>query len=56
MSEQTFPDELPASYRAQYGGQWLHDREGSPLPEATQARVRSRVEETVATVKAKHGL
>jgi acetoin utilization protein AcuC len=56
MSEQTFPDELPASYRAQYGGQWLHDREGPPLNEATQARVRSRVEETVAALKAHHKL
>ncbi len=56
MSEQTFPDELPASYRAQYGGRWLHDREGLSLPEAVQARVRSRVGEMVAAVKAQHGL
>jgi acetoin utilization protein AcuC len=27
MSRQTFPDPLPAAYQAEYGGEWLRDRE-----------------------------
>ena len=56
MSAQTFPDALPASYRATYGGRWLHDHEGPSLPETVKARIRSRVEETVAALKARHHL
>mgnify|MGYP001200954672 CR=1 FL=1 len=51
-----FPDALPESYRIQYGGRWLHDRENPSLPEALKARIRSQVEETVNALKARHDL
>ncbi|MBN1250207.1 MAG: acetoin utilization protein AcuC [Anaerolineae bacterium] len=51
MSEQAFPDELPQSYRDQYGGQWLHDRDPAPIDRATRDRARRRAEEVVAAVK-----
>jgi acetoin utilization protein AcuC len=51
MSGQTFPDELPASYREQYGGTWLHDREVPSISEAMRSHVRHRVEETVKALK-----
>jgi acetoin utilization protein AcuC len=56
MSEQSFPDALPDSYRTRYGGRRLRDREGPALREDVRARIRSRVEETVTAVKTRHDL
>jgi acetoin utilization protein AcuC len=56
MSGQTFPDELPEAYRAQYGGRWLHDHQRPVIPEEVRARVRRRVEETVDALKARYNL
>jgi acetoin utilization protein AcuC len=56
MSEQTFADALPASYRTQYGGRWLHDREGPVLPDAARARIRQQVEKTVDALRSRHHL
>lgn len=56
MSEQRFPDELPQSYRDQYGGQWLRDREEAPIDRTTRARARRRAEEVVAEVKTRFEL
>ena len=56
MSEQTFPDVLPESYRGRYGGHWLRDRETPSLPEAAKARIWSHVKETVNALKARHNL
>ena len=51
MSGQSFPDELPEQYRAEYGGQWLRDHDRPQLDEATRRRVRQNVEAVVAKVK-----
>jgi acetoin utilization protein AcuC len=56
MSEQVFPDTLPEGYRHRYGGDWLHDREPAPVPDATRARARRHAEEVVAAVKDRFGL
>lgn len=52
MSDQSFADELPKAYRARYGGQWLRDREGPHLDEATRRRVRASIKDVVAKAKA----
>src|SRR3990170_7368552 len=51
MSGQTLPEELPPSYRARYGGQWLHDHERPEIDPLIRRHVRSVVEERVARVK-----
>jgi len=56
MTGQDFPDELPAGYRAAYGGAWLRDRERPRLDEATRRRVRQGVESVVARVRQRHDL
>ncbi len=56
MSGQTFPDELPESYRTRYGGQWLRDHEEPGIDDFTRQRVRHKVEEIVAEVKRVHHL
>ena len=56
MSGQTFPDELPEAYTAEYGGQWLHDHEQPDVGDVTRKRVRQRVEEVVAEVQKVHKL
>lgn len=56
MSEQTLDGALPTAYREQYGGRWLHDEASPQLDEEVRARIRQRVEETVAEVKRRFGL
>ena len=56
LSGQTFPDELPASYREQYGGHWLHDREAPSIAETVRSRVRDRVWETVGALQEQYDL
>jgi acetoin utilization protein AcuC len=56
MSGQTFPDELPASYREQYGGHRLHDREAPSILEAARSRIRHRVEETIRALQEQYDL
>lgn len=52
MAGLTFPEELPADYRARYGGRHLHDLAVPDIPESLQARNRQTVEATVARLKA----
>lgn len=54
MSEQDFPDALPASYRSVYGGDWLHDQEAPRREEAVEERVWSTVERVVQAAKRVH--
>ncbi|HOT91639.1 MAG TPA: acetoin utilization protein AcuC [Anaerolineae bacterium] len=54
MSGQTFPDALPESYRARYGGQWLRDHESPPLSDAAREYVAERTREVIAEVKRTH--
>ncbi len=56
MSGQSFPDELPARYRARYGGQWLQDRDGPYLDAAMRNWVRQDVERVVPAVKQHHNI
>ena len=56
MTGQDFPDELPAGYRATYGGEWLRDRERPRLDESTRHRVRQGVEAVVTAVRQRHDL
>ncbi len=56
MSGQLFSDELPAGYRARYGGQWLRDHERPNLNDETRRWVRQEVEVVVAQVKQHHYL
>jgi acetoin utilization protein AcuC len=56
MSGQTFPDELPTTYREQYGGRWLHDREAPLISDVVRSRVRHRVEETVEALQERYDL
>ena len=56
MAGLSLPDELPESYRAEYGGKWLEDRDGPEIDPVLQSLVRRRVEEVVAQVKRAHGL
>ncbi len=56
MSRQTFPDPLPAAYRAEYGGEWLRDRETVRFSPEVQRQIRAAVEAVVAAVKQQHGL
>lgn len=51
MSGQEFPDALPETYRAKYGGQWLRDR---PLETSPSDQVREKVKAVVADVKKYH--
>lgn len=54
MSGVSLPEELPPTYRAKYGGQWLHDRQSPVVSETQKSLVRQSVEATVARVKAHH--
>jgi len=56
MSGQLFSDELPAGYRARYGGQWLRDHERPNLNDEMRRWVRQEVEVVVAQVKQHHHL
>lgn len=56
MSGQTFPDSLPERYRANYGGQYLHDDKPPRLDEATRLRVRRNVEIVVERVERLHNI
>lgn len=51
MSEQTFDDALPASYRETYGGEHLHDPADTKIRTSDQTVIRRQVEETVASLK-----
>ncbi len=56
MSGQTFPDEMPLSFRMKYGGEWLHDHEESPFSSDREDRLRSLIERTVSVVKELHNI
>jgi len=47
MSEQAFPDELPASYAQRYGGGTLWDHSAPRYDESTQETVQRQIERTV---------
>ena len=51
MSEQDFPDELPASYRDRYGVATLSDAEGPPVTERLREDARSYAEKSVQEVR-----
>ena len=56
MAGLSFPDELPADYREQYGGRWLQDREQDfNLPPAQQ-EISHQVASVVESVKRVHKL
>lgn len=56
MAGLDFPEELPPIYRSAYGGRWLRDQESVELDEAIRRRIRSSVENVVASVCHTHGL
>jgi acetoin utilization protein AcuC len=56
MAGLSLSDELPESYRAEYGGRYLEDQEGPEIDPFVKGLVRRRVEEVVAQVKQVHGL
>jgi acetoin utilization protein AcuC len=56
MSGQSFAAELPASYRAEYGGRWLRDDSSSPLTPAAKRAMEKRVATVVAEVARHHDL
>jgi acetoin utilization protein AcuC len=56
MSGQTFPDEIPLSFRMKYGGEWLRDREGPTLSSEKEYRLRSSIEQIISSVKKLHQL
>ncbi|HUT18341.1 MAG TPA: acetoin utilization protein AcuC, partial [Anaerolineae bacterium] len=51
MSEQEFPDEIPASYAQRYGDRRLHDRGGPRLDPRDAARARAHAERQVAALQ-----
>jgi hypothetical protein len=56
MGSLNLPDELPASYRDQYGGVWLHDQEQKAEHFPTQEDISRQVEKVVESVKRIHDL
>jgi acetoin utilization protein AcuC len=56
MASLNLPDELPASYRDQYGGVWLHDQEQKAEHFPTQEDISRQVEKVVESVKRIHDL
>jgi acetoin utilization protein AcuC len=56
MSQQDFPDPLPAAYQAQYGDEWLRDQESIRLSPGVETQIRAAVEVVVAAVRQQHGL
>ena len=56
MAGLEFPEELPAGYRATYGGRYLTDQSTYCLKEPARQLLRDKVEETVRTLKIRHQL
>jgi acetoin utilization protein AcuC len=56
MSGQSFADELPASYRSRYGGEWLHDHQSPRIDPGTTRRVRQETQAVVARLKIIHAI
>jgi len=56
MSGQSFPDQLPASYREKYLGEWLSDRETPLINVSDQARIDREVDSTLSELKRLHRL
>ncbi|NIS81123.1 MAG: acetoin utilization protein AcuC [Anaerolineales bacterium] len=56
MTEQTFPDELPQDYRANFGGNRLQDDQAPQIDEHVRTLVRRRVEEVVNEVSLLHNI
>lgn len=54
MSGQSFADELPAAYRAKYGGKTLRDHDSPHQNDAERRWVRRAAEAVVAEVKQRH--
>jgi acetoin utilization protein AcuC len=54
MSGLTFSDDLPLSYQANYGGEWLHDHEEPPVNSMQEQTLRSTIERTMSIVKGLH--
>jgi acetoin utilization protein AcuC len=55
MSDQSFADAIPSSYRQSYGDRWLHDREGPSLREHNVELARHEAERQVDALKATLG-
>jgi acetoin utilization protein AcuC len=56
MSDQKIPPELPANYRAKYGGRWLEDQELPKIDTRLREISRAAVEEVIENVKTVHGI
>ncbi len=56
MSEQKFPEKLPAAYRRKYGGSLLHDATGPDFTDAVRLRVSGAVDEVIAQVRQLHAI
>ena len=56
MTDQTFSDELPTSFRKRYGGERLHDRDVPSIHIERDVRIRTFVEKTVSVVKRLHDI
>jgi acetoin utilization protein AcuC len=56
MAEVELPGDLPAGYRARYGGRRLHDEAAARPDPELKAQVRRMVEHTVHDVKQRHHL
>lgn len=54
MSGQTWPDELPESYRSRYRGKWLHDQEDPSISEPLSIQVGKAVQQVVEQVRKLH--
>jgi acetoin utilization protein AcuC len=53
MSDQVFPDEIPAAYTQAYGDHWLSDHEQPDIPPRVLDSTRRHAEEQVAALKAR---
>jgi hypothetical protein len=51
-----WPEPLPESYRAIYGGHWLRDQETLEIEGSRHLEIQRVVQETVSTVKSLHDL
>ena len=54
MSAQDFPDELPPVYRARYGGERLHDRQGPQIDPHMRRLAREKTRAAVERFKQIH--
>ena len=56
MPGQEGPAELPASYRANFGGGFLHDQERPELNADLRGRISEATDAVVAEVRRLHGI